>query len=109
MITEHEAERAVRYLHEKAGEAARSRAGHEYLEGMTKVLKAKLSRESNGKTVGEREDYALAHDDYQRHLEEVRATAELNYEHQNKRKAATALLDGWRTQEASRRGADRAG
>ena len=109
MLTESDIQSAVDFLHHKAGEAAEARAQHEFLDGMTKTVLAGIASKSNESSQAARESWARQHPDFLVHLEGLKAAAAKDYEFRMKREAATAKLDAWRTQEASRRGADRAG
>ncbi len=109
MITENDIDSAVNFLHRKANSAAEARAQHDYLDDMGKVLLAKLASESGGKSEAEKQRLALTSDEYQTHLDGLREARERDHTFRNKRAAAIAKIDCWRTMQASRRGADRVG
>lgn len=86
-----------------AEDHAKARAAYEYAERRLKVALAKAQLAAGGKTVGEREANALTSDDYQAALRSFRLIAESYYLERDKRDAASALLDAWRTQQSDAR------
>lgn len=88
-------------------EGAKARAAHEWMQETRKTVMARLSSQSNLKTIGEREAWALQHPDYIAHLAEQRRCAEADYTARNRQTAALAILDAWRTQSANNRGLER--
>jgi hypothetical protein len=106
-IDDETVERAFEIL--KAGDHAKARAGHEFAEKQLKVTLAKCQLKAEGKTVGEREASALASSDYARALEAFRLVAEGYYAARDKREAAAALIEAWRTQRSDERAMMRVG
>ena len=104
MITEQQWESALQWLVDEAVNAAGARANRMQLEKFEKVLLAKLRRQSNGKTVQEREDYALTHGEYADHLNGLRDAVEADELFRWKKDSAQALNDAWRTMCANTRG-----
>lgn len=87
---------------------AKARAAYEYSEKNLKVVLAKAQLQTDGKTVGEREAKAMTSPIYERALEAFRLVAEAYYVARDRREAAVAIIDGWRTQQSDRRAMGRA-
>lgn len=104
MIQEKQWESALQWLVDEAANAAGARANRMQLEKFEKVLLAKLRRDSNGKTVQEREDYALTHGEYAAHLEGLTEAVRIDELFRWKKDSAQALNDAYRTQAANTRG-----
>lgn len=82
---------------------AKARAAYEYAEKRLKVALAKAQLAAEGKTVGEREANAQVSQDYQAALKSFHLIAENYYLERDKRDAASATLDAWRTQQSDMR------
>ena len=104
MISEKQWESGLQWMVDNATAAAAARAERIQLEKFEKVLLAKLRKSSNGKTVQERDDYALTHAEYEYHLEGYRVAVEADETFRWKRDTAQALNDAYRTQAANTRG-----
>lgn len=76
---------------------AAARAAYEFAEKHLKVILAKATLAANGKTVGEREATALASPEYERALIDFRLVAESYHGERDRRDAASAIIDAWRT------------
>lgn len=109
MISEKKVERALEILIDRDGEGAKARAANEYLDDMGKVVLAKLMADSNEKTSAAKEIYARSHPDYIAHLEQKKAVAETDYRFRDKKAAAVAIIDVWRTEQSNARGSGRIG
>lgn len=95
---EPQAERALKFLHEKAGEHGIARAQADHLEDWLKVELARIKGAIVGSTSdAERTQIALAHPDYRTALDALKTAREAWYTAQFKRGAAEAILDCWRT------------
>jgi hypothetical protein len=92
---------ALRELH--SDRAALARAAYEVQEKRLKVVLAREASASNLKTVGERENAALCSAAYAEALEAFRLIAEEYHSARDRRDAAEALLDAWRTLQATNR------
>ena len=103
MISDKKMESALEVLIDRDGEAKKGQDATEYREDMGKVILAKLMHESNEKTVTAKEAYARSHEKYQEHLEQRKAVAEMDYRHRDRRAAASAIIDVWRTQQSNQR------
>ncbi|MEO0449065.1 MAG: hypothetical protein AAFZ74_01960 [Pseudomonadota bacterium] len=103
MVSQEKVDAALTILADKEGVAASSRAAHEYEQDRLKVIKARLMARCNEKSIAAREMYALSHEDYETHLKHVRELAELRYHNQDRRKAAEAIVDVWRSENATNR------
>jgi hypothetical protein len=82
---------------------AKARAAYEYAEKRIKVAYAKAQLAAEGKTVGEREANAQTSPDYEAALKSFRLIAEAYYLERDKRDAASAVLDAWRTLRSDQR------
>lgn len=95
MIHDSQVQAAFDVLHDQSH--AKARAAYEYAEKRIKVAFAKAMIAAEGKTVGEREANAQLSEDYQAALKSFHLIAELYYVERDKRDAASAVLDAWRT------------
>jgi hypothetical protein len=100
MITDTQVEWAINILLDRDAAAAKSRAAHDYLQDMDRVILARLINEAppDLKTAIARESWARTHPDYITHLQEKRAVAEENYKSRDRRAAASAIIEAWRTE-----------
>lgn len=88
---------------------ALARAGYEMAEKQLKVTLSRAEMQANGKTVGEREATALASPEYERALSDFRLVASSYYRERDRREAAAAIIDAWRTQQSDMRAMGRVG
>lgn len=93
----------------KAGDHAVARAGYEFAEKQLKVVLARAELNADGKTVGERQANALTDPAYERALNDYRLVAEKYYRERDRREAAVAVIDAWRTQQSDLRAMGRVG
>lgn len=100
-ISEPQVQAAFDVLHSDAH--ARTRAAYEFAEKRLKVVLAKAQLAAEGKTVGEREANAQTSSEYEAALAHFRRIAESYYLERDRRDAASAVLDAWRTQQSDRR------
>jgi hypothetical protein len=110
-MTFHIPERQVQAAFEilRSTEHAIARAAFEASERGLKVVLAKAARDSSAKTVAERENAALCSEAYRLALESHHSVSEHYFILRDKRDAATACMDAWRTQQSDlRSGASRA-
>jgi ABC-type taurine transport system substrate-binding protein len=100
MITEQQVQWAIDILLDRDAAGAKSRAAHDYLQDMDKVILARLISEAppDLKTATARENWARMHPDYITHLQEKRAIAEADYKARDRRAAASAIIEAWRTE-----------
>lgn len=103
MITDRQVDHALTVLMDRDGEGAKARAAHEYLDEMSKVILAKLVNDCNEKTAAAKDAYARAHPTFEAHLEQKRSVAEMDYRHRDRRAAAQAIIDAWRTEQSNQR------
>lgn len=87
----------------KSGDHATARAAYEFAEKQLKVTLAKAQLSANGKTVGEREATALCSPEYERALADFKLVAGAYYRERDRREAAVAIIDAWRTQQSDMR------
>ena len=100
-ITDDQAQAAFDVL--DSGDHAKCRAAFEYADKRLKVVLAKASLKAEGKTVGERADRAQISDEYNAALATWNILNEAYHEARDRREAAAAVIDAWRTQAADRR------
>jgi hypothetical protein len=93
----------------KSQKHAAARAGYEFAEKHLKVVLAKATLQANGKTVGEREASALASPEYERALVAFKLVAENYHSERDRRDAASAIIDAWRTQQSDMRAMGKVG
>lgn len=93
----------------KSQSHASARAAYEFADKNLKVVLAKATLAANGKTVGEREATALASPEYERALNAFRLIAETYYKERDRRDAASAVIEAWRTQQSDLRAMGRVG
>jgi hypothetical protein len=101
LISDQTVEQALAYLQD--WNAAKARAAAEYLDDMTKVVLAQLMDECEEKSAAAKEMWARAQPAFQEHLEQVRDARERDYKHRQRLSSSSAILDVWRTQQASNR------
>lgn len=87
----------------KSNAHASARAAYEFAEKQLKVTLAKAELRADGKTVGERAAAALTSPEYERALADFKLVAETYYAARDKREAASAIIDAWRTQQSDMR------
>ncbi|MFZ2252653.1 MAG: hypothetical protein WAW13_00595 [Minisyncoccia bacterium] len=104
-IPESHVQRAFDLL--RSGDHATARAAYEFAEKQLKVTLARAALQANGKTVGEREASALTSPEYERTLTAFKHIAEAYYLARDKREAASAIIDAWRTQQSDLRASGR--
>jgi hypothetical protein len=100
-ISDREIQEAFDVLHSQAH--AKARAAYEYAEKRLKVALAKAQLAAEGKTVGERDALAQTSEAYQAALKSFHLIAETYYSERDRRDAASAVLDAWRTQQSDAR------
>lgn len=93
----------------KSQKHAAARAAYEFAEKHLKVILAKAQLAANGKTVGERDATALASPEYERALIDFRLVAENYHGERDRRDAASAVIDAWRTQQSDMRAMGKVG
>lgn len=99
--------KAVDYIIAQAEEFARAKSQRLHIEEFRKSKKALLMKESNAKTVSERECDAYSHPDYLQLLDGYKVAVEAEETLRWKLKAAELRVEIWRSQEASNRNTDR--
>lgn len=93
----------------KSGDHAAARAAYEFAEKQLKVTLARAEMAANGKTVGERQATALTSPEYERALSDFKLVAGTYYRERDRREAAVAIIDAWRTQQSDARAMGRVG
>lgn len=94
-------------LHDQAH--AKTRAAYEFADRRLKVVLAKATLAADGKTVGERDALAMTSGEYEAALLKFRQIAESYYLERDRRDAASAVIDAWRTQQSDMRALGRVG
>jgi uncharacterized protein (UPF0262 family) len=100
-ISEPQIQAAFDVLHSQ--DHAKARAAYEYAERRLKVALAKAQLAAEGKTVGERDANAQVSEPYQAALKAFHLIAESYYLERDRRDAASAVIDAWRTQQSDMR------
>jgi len=93
----------------KSGAHATARAAYEFAEKQLKVTLARAELQAEGKTVGERAAVALTSAEYERAVADFKLVAENYYRERDRREAAVAVIDAWRTQQSDMRAMGRVG
>lgn len=93
----------------KSGDHAAARAAYEFADKQLKVVLAKAAGASNATSVAQRENEALRSMEYERALGQFSAVAETYYKARDRREAAVAIIDAWRTQQSDMRAMGRVG
>jgi hypothetical protein len=111
MITEKQVQWAMDILIDRDSQAAKARAAHEHMSDLDKVVLAKLTNDApdDMKSAAARETWARAHPQYEAHLEQKRVLAEMDYKARDRRSAASAIIEAWRTEQSNARMAGRVG
>jgi hypothetical protein len=94
--------RAVQYLIDFAPKYAEAKANRVFIENYLRSIKSKLMGNEEG-TLGAKEAYAYAHDDYVEQLKGLRAATEEEERLKFMLKAAELRVEIYKTQEYSKR------
>lgn len=99
------AEKAINFIRDKAGEFAKAKADRVQIEEYRKTKKALLIKSAprDYKTVQERESYAYAHDEYIQLLDALHVAVETEERLRYQIKAAELKFEMWRTNQANTR------
>lgn len=103
LITNEMVELALDYLATNDETAAAARAQRVRAEHERKRVRARLILASNEKTAGLREAWAESHQDYAAACEAEAVAVEEDELHRNRRNKAEAIIEAWRSFEATRR------
>lgn len=103
MITMQDAEKAVDWLRDHAGEIGEARATRLYMEQWVKTVKATIQTENPGVSVAASEIAALASSKYMAALQAYRDAVKNDETLRFLAAAAEAKLECWRSQESTRR------
>lgn len=106
-ISDEQVQSAFDVLH--SNEHAKARAAYEYSEKRLKAVLANLVSQSSGKTVSEREGEALRSDEYTETLKTFHGVCRVYYEARDRREAAMAVIEAYRTQRSDMRAMGRVG
>jgi hypothetical protein len=111
MITDKQVQWAMDILIDRDSNAARTRAANEHMDDLTAIVLAKLINDAPEglKSADARKAWALAQPQYGAHIDQKRAIAEMDYKARDRRSAASAIIDAWRTEQSSARLAARVG
>ena len=107
LIPDSQAQQAFDIL--RSTDHARSRAAYEFSEKNLKVVLAREIAKSNSSSMSAKENDALRSEGYLEALNALRTVAEAYYTHKDRRDAASACLDAWRTQQSDRRALGKVG
>lgn len=111
MITEQQVQWAMDILIDRDSNAAKTRAANEHMGDLTAVVLAKLINDAPDslRSADARKAWALAQPRYTEHLEQKKMLAEMDFKARDRRSAASAIIDAWRTEQSSARLAARVG
>ncbi len=107
MISDERLSASLNFLVTSADELAAARASLTAIETGMKGLKAKLMRESDGKSIADREADALCHPDYNVMVEGLVEATKIVERLRLKRENALTFIETWRTIQANHRAAER--
>lgn len=96
MVNEHEAQKAIDYIRDKAPEYAAAKANRTYIENALKTVKAKQMSESDKKTLGDREMDAYMSIEYETMLKGLREAVEIEETILWRMKAAQLRFDHYK-------------
>lgn len=102
MKMEIDPQKAINYLIEKAPEFAQAKADRVFIENYLRTVKSKLMNEEEG-TLGNKEAYAYAHDDYVAQLEALKIATQKEEHLKYMMTAAQLRVEVWKTQEYTKR------
>jgi len=94
--------KAVEYLRDNAPKYAEAKANRVFIENYLRSIKSKLMGNEEG-TLGAKEAYAYAHDDYVEQLTGLKAATEEEERLKFMLKAVELRVEIWKTQEYSKR------
>ena len=103
MISDRKLEHALNIITDVDHEAAKARAAAEHMDDLTKTVLAKLMMQSNETSNAAKETWARMQPEYIDHLEALKACREVDYTWRNRRSAASAIIDMWRTEQSNQR------
>jgi hypothetical protein len=111
MITDKQVQWAMDILIDRDSNAARTRAANEHMDDLTAIVLAKLINDAPEglRSADARKAWALAQPQYEAHIDQKRAIAEMDFKARDRRAAASAIIDAWRTEQSSARLAARVG
>ena len=98
MLTEHDAQRAIDFLRDKAPEFAKAKAERTYIENALKSKKAILMADSDASSLGAKEMYAYAHPDYMQLLMGLKAAVAIEEELKWLMEAAKLRFEHYKTE-----------
>ena len=108
VISEAKVEQAVTYLRTSAEAAAQARAEEIYLAEWLKTVRAQQKTKQSGLSNVAADDVALCSPEYLQALTAYREAVQAHALHKFKREAASAVIEAWRTEQASLRAEGRA-
>ena len=103
MIPEEKVEQALVFLRKSAEPAAQARAEHLYLAEWLKTVRAQVKLKQTGMSNAAAEDVALASQEFHDALVAYKQAVETDSGYRFKREAAQAVIEAWRTEQASLR------
>ena len=103
MVNEHEAQKAIDYIRDKAPEYAAAKANRTYIENALKTVKAKQMSESDKKTLGDREIDAYMSIEYETMLKGLREAVEIEETIKWRMEAAKLRFEHWKTEQFNSR------
>lgn len=102
-------EAAFDWLKDNAGAAAAAKAERIRAEYATKQAKARLFLECGESSVAAKEAWAIIQPEYDKAVEREAEAVEIDEFHRNQRSKAEAIIEAWRTEQASLRAMTKVG
>ncbi|MEY2630763.1 MAG: hypothetical protein RLZZ469_1660 [Bacteroidota bacterium] len=99
-------QKAIEFIYENAPRYAEAKATRVYLEEFKKSKKAILYQKPSSGTIGDREAYAYAHEEYLEVLNGLREAVEVEEALRWQIESARLKVEIWRTQQANNRALD---
>lgn len=94
--------KAIDYMTKNAPEYAQAKADRVFIENYLRTIKSRLMNQEEG-TLGNKEAYAYAHDDYVQQLNALKIATEKEEHLKYMLKAAEMRVEVWKTTEYTRR------
>ncbi len=108
MVPEEKVETALDFLRSNAAESATAKATAVYMREWIKTVKAKCALKSVGLSSAAAETKALVDPEYLASLQALKEAVEADAFFSFKREAASAVIEAWRTEQATLRAENKA-
>lgn len=95
--------RAIEFIQKNALPYAQAKSDRLFIEGYLKYVKANLMGQSDLSSLGAKEQYAYAHEEYLQQLEAMKVAVENEERLKYLMEAAKMRIEVWKTQEYTKR------